>query len=148
MKVILLKDVAKIGKRYEVKEISSGHARNFLIPNGLALLASEANLNKLKSLKSEHDSKLAKSKEEAMALAKALTGATITLEGKANEQGHLFRGVDAAAVAAAVKGEKGLDLPATWLELERPLKAVGDYDVSFAHGEVKGEFKLRIAPLS
>ncbi|MEK7585258.1 MAG: 50S ribosomal protein L9 [Patescibacteria group bacterium] len=148
MKVILLKDVAKIGKRYEVKEISSGHARNFLIPNGLALLASETNLNKLKSLKSEHDSKLAKSKGEVVAMVKALAGATITIQGKANEQGHLFRGVDSAALSAAVKGEKGLDLPAEWLELERPLKAVGDYEINFAHGEVKGEFKVRIEPLS
>ncbi|MBI2097326.1 MAG: 50S ribosomal protein L9 [Candidatus Vogelbacteria bacterium] len=147
MKIVLLDDVAKVGKRFEIKNVASGYARNFLIPKGSAALANPAILKRVELMKHKYEVELNKRRAEASQVINQLADSIIVIEAKANEQGHLFEGLDRAAIAAAVKRETKLDLNPEWLQLERPLKAIGDYDLAIAQGDSQSRIKVRVQTL-
>ena len=129
MKVILLKDVAKVGKQYESKNVAPGYARNFLLPNKLAEIATEKALARLELVKSLHEEK---TKETEALLIKELNkikDATITLEEKANKKGHLFAGIHAEKLLEHIKSKLGLELYVEHIKLEKPIKELGKYTV-------------------
>lgn len=144
MKIVLLNDVASLGRRFEVKNVTAGYARNYLLPKGLAALADNATLKRIELLKHKHESDLKRRRDEAVQLISQLAGTIITIEVKTNEQGHLFEGIDRTAIAEAVKRETKIELDPDWIELERPIKVIGDYDLTVAHGETKEQIKVRI----
>src|ERR1035437_2337487 len=100
MKIILLKDIPKLGKKYEVKNASDGHAVNFLIPRGFAISATPENLRRFETEKAKYDGE--KKVHEALLAdnLKAIEGTVLTISGKANEKGHLFAGLHQAEIAA------------------------------------------------
>ena len=102
MKVLMKSDVPKIGKKGEVLEVKEGYARNFLIPNGLAIEASGGALKQVEEEKKAHDRKKAKEKEEAQELANKIKGLTITLRHKAGEEGRLFGSITSAEDVAGL----------------------------------------------
>ena len=137
MKIILLKDVAKIGRKYDIKDVSSGHALNLLIPQGLAVVATPA---VLKRYETEKKAALAERKIHEDLLiknVKGLEGVTITISGKANDKGHLFAGIHKEEIVKEVKKQTELDLDPIFIQLEHPLKEVGEHNV-----EVKGGGKI------
>jgi large subunit ribosomal protein L9 len=143
MKVILLKDVAKIGRRFEVKEVPTGHALNFLIPRGLAQPATQEALRKLgvemkkKTIMSErHDSGFKSALE-------SLAGVPVTLTLPANEKGHLFKGVHAADIAACLV-KHGAEIRESEIVLPHPIKEVGDHEIALRSGETEGVITLHI----
>ncbi len=143
MKVILLKDVAKIGRRFEVKEVPSGHALNFLIPRGLAQSATADALRKLgvemqkKTVMSErHDTGFKSALESLM-------NASVTLVLPANEQGHLFKGVHAADIAACFK-KHGAEVRESEIILDHPIKDVGEHPITLRSGETEGVVTVHI----
>jgi len=145
MKVILLQDIARVGVKNEVKDVPSGHALNFLIPRKMAEPATKSSLKRLKETASkvavaaEGDEKVF---EESLA---KLAGEKMTMELSANEQGHLFQGVKAEDISKHLK-ENGTDMGADKINLEGPIKEVGEHTIKVSMGDKKGEFVLEIIP--
>ncbi len=144
MKVVLLQDVPKLGRKYEVKNVSDGHAINFLMPKGLVELASEGNIKKVEGLKAIHE---AEQKIRVDLLLKNLDdikGTVVTMKEKANEKGHLFAGVHKAELIPAIKEQTRLDLAPEYIVLEKPIKTVGEHEIQVKVGENTASFKLII----
>ena len=136
MKIILLKDIPKLGKKYEVKNASDGHAVNFLIPRGLAISATPENLRRFETEKAKYDGE--KKVHEALLAdnLKALEDTVLTISGKANEKGHLFAGLHQAEIAAELAKQTRIQLDPSFIQLDHPIKEIGEHMI-----EVKGEGK-------
>ncbi len=141
MKVILLKDAKGLGKKGEVKEVSDGYARNFLIPRGVAVQATPDELKKLEKLKAESSAKLEKLVNTLKAKADQLEKLTFTFRLKVGEKGEVFGGVHGKEIEEKL-GEAGF--PNARVELERPIKTIGETFVLADLGE-KIMAKIRIA---
>lgn len=138
MKVILLKDVAKIGRHHDVVTVPDGFALNKLIPKGLAQAATGENLKRLKNV----SEKVAKDQEsEQTHFAEALdklkeTSIIITVD--ANNEGRMFQSLKADAIAAAVKDAVGYELGVEQIILKTPIKSVGEHEIVLASGVARG----------
>lgn len=129
MKIILLQDVTKVGKKYDVKNVSDGHALNFLIPKGLAEAATPSALKKMEKLRLE-DATRQKIQEDLLLMnLKTIEGATIEIKEKANEKGHLFAGVHKTEIITAMKSQKQILLLPEFIILDKPIKEVGECEV-------------------
>ncbi len=147
MKVLLKSDVPKIGKKGELLDVKEGYARNFLIPNGLAIEASGGALKQVEEEKKAVDRKKAKEKEEAETLAAKLKGLTITLRHKAGEEGRLFGSITSAEVAEALKG-KGFEIDKKKIVLDDPIRLVGEHSVKVKlHHEVTASLRVLVEKL-
>ncbi len=142
MKVILLKDVSKLGKKYEVKEVSSGHAQNLLIPRGDAVAATPQALKRAELERSANEGER-KIQEELLAKnIEELDGLTLTIKGKANDKGHLFAGLHREAISAELKEQSRLDVMPEAIELDQPIKEVGEHTISVKAGGKSAKFKV------
>jgi large subunit ribosomal protein L9 len=144
MKVVLLHDVPKLGKKYDIKDVSDGHALNLLVPKGLVELATASNLKKIEGLKALD---AAEKKIQMDLLLKNLgdiKDAVVTMKEKANEKGHLFAGVHKAELIPAIKAQTHLDLAPEFIVLEKPIKTVGEHMIEVKVGDKSAEFKLVI----
>lgn len=135
MRVILLKDVPQVGRRHEVKTVSDGYAANFLFPRKLAEIATEGNLKRMDILKKQAEG------EKALELAllkknlEALKEKKLEIEARSNEQGHLFEGIHAKEIVAALKQNLRIDLDAEYIKLKSPLKKTGEHTIDIeGHG--------------
>jgi large subunit ribosomal protein L9 len=144
MKIILLKDVKGVGKKYDVKMVGDGYAMNSLIPRGFAETATPANIKKMEVRKSTDTTMKAVDAELAKSNIEQLSAQTIEMSEKANEKGHLFAGVHTNEISEAIKKQIHLDILPEWIKLENAIKAVGEYDINVEwHGQT-GVFKLAI----
>ncbi len=126
MKVILLQDVAKIGRRHQVVEVPDGYARNKLIPMRAALPATPEQLSKLKAQVAQAQAQHASDAAALLASLERLSVTPLTITAAANEQGHLFKQVGAKDIAAAAAAA-GSPLPVSALMLDVPIKALGTH---------------------
>ncbi len=148
MKVILKKAVDRLGEPGEVVNVKPGFARNYLIPQGLAYEASEANVRRL-----EEEQRLAEERSrrdylEARRRAARLEGMLLTFQARAGQEGKLFGSVTSADIADRFRNQ-GLDFEVDrrQVELEEPIKAIGVYRVQIRlHAEVKPEIEVRVEP--
>lgn len=143
MKVILLRDVARIGKRSEVKDVPAGHALNFLIPRKMALPATAENLRRTEKEQAHHAAKSAHHDADFKATLLMLSTTPVELSMDANAQGHLFKGIHAADIALRFK-ELNIPIEVSEIEVSHPIKEVGDHTVSLRAGNQSGTFTLRI----
>lgn len=144
MKIILLKDVAKVGKRHEIKNIADGHAQNFIIPRGFGIPATDANIRKIETMKNASNAD--RSVQETL-LAKnleALGELTINLSGKANEKGHLFAGIHKDEIVKAVAKQANIIINPEFLLLDKPFKEIGNHIVIVEAAGKKANLKLSI----
>lgn len=144
MKVILLQNVPKVGQKGDIKKVSDGYANSFLIPRGLAKFASTSEIKKV-----ENQRKKKKQKEETIAkTAKALldkiSGSKITIKESANENGHLFAQVHLKEIADAISKQLGEEISEDWINLENPIKEVGEFDINLEAYGNKTKIKLFI----
>ncbi|MGH7175346.1 MAG: 50S ribosomal protein L9 [Minisyncoccia bacterium] len=144
MKVILLKDVKKIGRAHEEVEVADGHALNFLLPRKLAAAATPA-------AKREAELRMKQKKDQGGLEAKLLkqniaelAEARIVIKAKANEKSHLYNAVGELEISKAVKEQARVDLPEEAIKLERPLKELGVFEVPVSAGETFGRFSITI----
>jgi large subunit ribosomal protein L9 len=144
MKVILLKDVANVGKRYETKDIADGHALNFLIPKGLAVAATSDVVKKIELEKAREEGERKVQEELLLENLKQLDGITVTMTEKANKKGNLFAGVHKAEIIPAIKAQTRLDIPADYIVLDKPIKEVGDHVIEVKIKEKSAKFTLKI----
>lgn len=145
MKIILLKDVPKLGKKDDIKDVSDGYARNFLIPKGLGAPLTSALLKEVEARKAREIARQQKEIEAAKELALKIANVKLTIKAKANEEKELFGSVDAGQIAEALK-EKGIEVAKNQIVLEEPIKKLGDYriKINFGH-EIIAEFALKVA---
>lgn len=144
MKVILLQEVPKIGHKHEVKTVADGFGRNFLLARGLAMVATAENLKKLQVIQARQAGENKLREELLQNSLSDLKGVTIKLAVKASPEGHLFAGIHQIEIAAALKKQTQLDLDPTLIQLDKPIKQVGEYDIPIKVGDKTGHFKLVI----
>lgn len=127
MKVILIKDVKGSGKAGDVLNVADGFARNFLIGRGLAIEATQKNLNDLQGKKESEQHKLKVEKDEAEAVAKKLEGKTVVAKAKAGAGGKLFGSITSATIADLISAQYGTKIDKKKISLSNELKQFGDY---------------------
>lgn len=137
MKVILRADLAKVGKRGDIVEVAEGYGRNFLMPKGLAIVASDGAVAQAASMRRSRDLRDATDREAAETIAKTLVSRTIAIKAKAGSEGRLFGSVTAADVAAAVLAQTTIDIDRRKLHFE-PIKTLGAHTVTVRlHSDVE-----------
>ena len=129
MKVILRSDLKGLGKRGDIVEVAEGHARNFLLPKGHAIPASDGAVNQATAMRRARDLRDAQDRESAQAVASKLVSTTITIKVKAGAEGRLFGSVTAADVAAAIHDQANIELDRRKLTVDH-IKTTGTYQVS------------------
>ena len=145
MKVILLKDVRKLGKKDEVMEVSDGYARNFLFPKKLAVEANNENMSKLKAKKQSEQYKKDVNKENAEKIAKKLDDITLTIKVKAGENGKIFGGVTSKEISEELKKQYKIDIDKKKIILNENIKNLGSFDISMKLFEgVTGKLKVKV----
>lgn len=147
MKIILLQDVAKIGRKYDVKNVSDGHALNLLIPKGLAQVATPEALKRVEKLKVEDLAQKKIQEDLLLKNLKAVESATLEIKEKANDKGHLFAGVHKEEIIAKMKSEKQIDLLPEFIDLDKPIKEVGNHIVVIKVKDKTAKLKLTISAL-
>lgn len=145
MKVILLKNVDKLGKEGEVKEVADGYARNFLIPQDLAKPATEQALREAELSEAKKSKVVQTDLEEAQKLAEQLDGRELFIKVK-EKDGTLFGSVNEKTISKTFADE-GLKIEPESVKLEEPIKEVGDYDVrlELPHG-LEANIKVILVP--
>jgi large subunit ribosomal protein L9 len=128
MKVILLQNIEDLGKKYDVKEVKNGHARNFLIPQNLVKPATKENLNWLVQQKSLIEKKAEDDLKQAQELASKIDGLEVLITMVVGEHGEVFESVNTAKVAEKLK-EMGYEVKKSQIKLTEPIKAIGEFPV-------------------
>lgn len=129
MKVILLEEVRGIGKKYEVKEVSNGYARNFLFPNKLAEPANPSSLKKLESLQAEHDKDEIELKKHLEELARKIADMTIEFDLKKGKDGSVFGVVNKESILKALREHKLIGKERIDITIDHPIKKPGNYTI-------------------
>lgn len=146
MKVILKEDVADLGRMGDTVSVSDGYARNFLIPRGLVLEASNKNLKVLEHEKRLLSQKIQRHKEKAEQLRDRLGGVVCTIAKKVGEQNKLFGSVTSKDIENALK-EQGIEMDRRNILLDEPIKNIGECSVRVKlHADVIAEIKVVVTP--
>lgn len=144
MELILTQDVQGLGKAQQIVKVNDGYARNFLLPQGLGLVATQKNLKALAQLQQRKSQQLEKEKQLALGLANKLKSTSINVAVTTNEEDKLYGSVSQVDIASALK-EEGYDIPEENILLNEPIRSLGIYDVPVKlHPEVQAKIKLWI----
>lgn len=145
MKVIFNVDVKGQGKKGELKEVSDGYARNYLLPRKLASEATTDNINTLKLKEKAKAAQIAREKEEAKSNAEKLGGVTVTIRAKAGGAGKLFGAVTSQEISDALKAQHGIEIEKNKIVQAEPIKTFGSYQVKAKLGyEISGTINILV----
>ncbi|HLG01132.1 MAG TPA: 50S ribosomal protein L9 [Acidimicrobiia bacterium] len=143
MRLVLRTDVDNVGKKGELVDVADGYARNFLVPRGLAIVATKGAVKQADTMRRSREVKEAREREAIEGLAGSLRGQTIRVSARAGEAGKLFGSVTAAEIADAVQAQLGVDLDRRKLHLPEPIREVGSHEVAMHLYEgVEAEFTV------
>jgi large subunit ribosomal protein L9 len=149
VKIILRADVATVGKRGDICVVADGYARNYLLPKGLAIVASDGAVNQAAAMRRARDIKDASDRASAEEVARVLVSRTIVISARAGTEGRLFGSVTATDVADAVADQAGITIDRRAVQLHDPIKAVGSYQVPVKlHTDVQFPVTLEVTPSS
>ena len=144
MKIILLDDVNKVGRRGDVRDVSDGYARNFLIPKKLALSASAGNLKNLDHIKKQQESKAERIKGDAQGLQQRIEALTFEERRQASEEGKLFGSVTSQHIADFLD-RHGVKLERRRIHLDEPIKTLGETMVPVRlHADITAQLKVSV----
>jgi large subunit ribosomal protein L9 len=129
LKIILTREITALGNLGAVVDVAKGYARNYLIPQGLAMEATKGALTRVEQMKAKHVQVQAQEQEAAQAQVAALEGVSVTIAQRVGEGERLYGSVTAAMIAEALAA-KGFDLDRKQLDLEEPIKQLGTYAVT------------------
>ena len=130
MEVLLLKDVEQLGHTGEIKRVSDGYARNYLIPRGLATMATPGAVKQAEQVRQSDARRQAKELDKAQALAQELDGRSVTFQARAGEADRLYGSITNANIAEALEEQVGKKVDRRKIELEEPLKELGMHAVT------------------
>ncbi|CAN5504704.1 50S ribosomal protein L9 [soil metagenome] len=144
---VILKDkIANLGAEADVVSVKTGYARNYLVPQGKALEANSKNVRELDSLKAIRAQREAKELNDAEKAASKIKKLKLTLELATGQGGKAFGSITTKTIADAVKEKTGLDLDRHQLNLDKPIKSTGRYDIPVnLHPDVQVELRLNVA---
>lgn len=144
MEVILREDVDKLGSRGQVVKVAAGYARNYLLPQRLAVAASESNKKIVEQERQGHLRKEAKLESEATDLGKLISGVTVTIAQKAGDNDQLFGSVTAQDVADAL-ARQSFTIDRRKVQIDEPIKQLGDHKVAVKlHRNVSAEVTVKV----
>lgn len=144
MKIILMDDVPALGRRGEVRDVSDGYARNYLLPHKLALHATSANLKNLEQIKVRQDAAAMKLTAQAQAQARAIEALHFTQARQASDEGRLFGSIGKADLAAFLS-QQGVEVERRRITLDEPIKTIGDFSVPVRlHGDVTAQLRVSV----
>jgi len=145
MKIILLDDVPKLGRRGEVRDVSDGYARNYLLPHKLALNATPGNLRNIETIKAAQEGRAVRMRSDAETQAQRIEALTYAQSRTASDEGRLFGSVGKADIAAFL-AQNGLTVERRRIVLDEPIKTLGEYTVPVRlHGDVTASLKVTVA---
>lgn len=138
MKIVLRSDVESVGKKGDILDVADGFARNFLVPKGKAIVATEGVVAQAAAMRRARDVRDAKDRESAEVVARKLVSAVIRIPAKAGAEGKLFGSVTAPEIVSAIAAQTGVDLDRRRLHLGEPIKTLGTHQVAAKlHPEVE-----------
>lgn len=142
MELLLKQNVEYLGRVGDVVEVKSGYARNYLLPRGLAVMVTKSNVAEIEKARAQALVDEQNRVQSLKDLAQKLAEVSVTIEGKANAEGHLFGSVTGANIAAALR-DKGIAVDDKQVRLEQPLKEIGVFDVPIhLHATVETTIKV------
>lgn len=145
MKVILRADISGLGKRGDIVEVSDGHGRNYLLPRGLGIKASDGAVAQAASMRRRRDLRDAADRDAAQTVASALVAKVIEIKAKSGVEGRLFGSVTAADVAKAVEDQTGIALERRKVTVPDHIKTVGEHSVTVKlHNDVQFDVTINV----
>ncbi|MBW1667721.1 MAG: 50S ribosomal protein L9 [Deltaproteobacteria bacterium] len=146
MKVILKRDMEDLGFEGEILDVAKGYARNFLIPKGLALPATEQNVKSMEQQRKKIEVKKLKAKEDAEKVKEKIEGVVVTISQKVGEEEKLYGSVTTMDIASQL-AKQGIEIDRRKISLDRPIKTLGEFEVPVKlHPEVTGSVKVVVIP--
>jgi len=144
MKIILMDDVPALGRRGEVRDVSDGYARNYLLPHKLALHATTANLKNLEQIKARQEAGAAKLTAQAQDQARAIEALHFTQARQASDEGRLFGSIGKADLVAFLS-QHGVEVERRRIAMDEPIKSVGNFTVPVRlHADVTAQLKVSV----
>ncbi|MBK6372747.1 MAG: 50S ribosomal protein L9 [Saprospiraceae bacterium] len=145
MDIILLKELDKVGGKHEIVKVKDGYGRNFLIPQGLAIVANAGNRKMLNELVKQEDKKESKRLDEYKEMAAKLDGVTLKIGAKAGTSGKIFGSVTNVQIANALKEQAGIEIERKKIVLEEEVKSIGTYSAKLnLHKDVQTSVAFEI----
>ena len=145
MKIILLQDEKKLGKKGDIIEASEGYARNYILPKKIGVEATSKNLNDLKLQKANEKKVQQENLDAAKALAAELETKQVVVKIKAGEGGKTFGSVSTKEIATACKEQYGIELDKKKIQLSENIKSFGNYEVGVKlHPQVTGKLTVKV----
>lgn len=147
MQVILKQDVEKIGQRGEIVDVSRGYVRNFLVPRGLAEVATAAKMEEARREIQEAEERDRRMAERAGEVAATLNKSVITIEARTGEDERIFGSITPANIAQAIERARGIRIDRRRVKLDEPIRTLGTHQVPIqVHGEVEASVKVIVVP--
>lgn len=146
MELLLKENVDNLGVRGDIVKVKAGYGRNYLIPKGLAMAATTANLKLIERERARLQKQAAEEKAAAMSLSEKLAAAVLTFTRKVGEQGHLYGSVTSIDIAEALNAQ-GIEIERRRVVLKDPIKETGEFTVPVKlHRDVTASVKVTVAP--
>ncbi len=143
--IILKKDIDGLGEEGDIKKVTAGYARNYLLPFGFAVAKTKANLNKLEKEKEEIDDRKSKKIDASKSLVEQVNNLELTLKANASDTGKLFGSITQLDIYNILKNEKNYNLDKRQILLTKPIKLIGDYDIKIKfYGNLYAIIKLKV----
>jgi large subunit ribosomal protein L9 len=147
VQVILKQDVDKVGRRGEIIDVSRGYVRNFLVPRGLAEMATPGKLEEVRHEMEEAEERDRRMAERANEIAEILNKSVITIEARTGEDERLFGSVTAANIASAIERARDVRIDRRRVRLDEPIKSLGTHQVPIqVHGDIEASVKVIVVP--
>jgi large subunit ribosomal protein L9 len=147
MQVILTQDVEKIGRRGDIVDVSRGYVRNFLVPRGMAEMATPGKLEEVRHQMVEAEERDRRMAERAGEIAETLNKSVITIEARTGEDERLFGSVTAANIASAIEKARDVRVDRRRVKLDEPIRSLGTHQVPIqVHGDVEASVKVIVVP--
>lgn len=130
VKVILMQDVPKLGDAGSVQDVAPGYARNYLIPQGIASIATAGTIRQVEERQAAEARRIARQEEELRGLSERIQGTRIEIQVRAGEQGRLYGSITAADVAEKLAATVGEEIDRRKVDLDEPIRALGEHEVT------------------
>ena len=147
MQVILTRDVEKVGQQGDIVDLSRGYVRNFLVPRGLAEVATAGKLEEARRAMEESAERERRTAERAEEIAEILNKSVITIEARTGEDERLFGSVTAANIADSIERAREVHVDRRKVRMDEPIRALGTYQIPIGvHGDIEATVKVIVVP--
>jgi large subunit ribosomal protein L9 len=130
MKVILIQDVPKLGSAGTIQDVANGYARNYLIPQGMATIATKGSIKQVEERQAAEAKRIAKQEEELRGLSERIQGTRIEIDARVGEQGRLYGSITSADIAERLSAAVGEEIDRRKIELDEPIRTVGEHEIT------------------